>query len=124
VSGFAFGISEAADYSIDYAFGLEAGDWALGEYLILQFTRLITLPLLHAVWAGTLGFFIAASLYTPSARSGLALFGIVLAVALHGLYDTFSDSFLGVAIAIASILVFVSYVRGADEFLKKVAKRG
>ena len=54
----------------------------------------------------------------------LALFGIVLAVVLHGLYDTFSDSFIGVAIAVASILVFVSYVRGADEFLKRVAKAG
>lgn len=124
VSGFAFGISEAADYSIDYAFNLQAGDWALGEYLILQFTRLITLPLLHAVWAGTLGFFIAASLYTPRARSGLALAGIVLAVALHGLYDTFSDSILGVAIAVASILIFVFYVRDSEGFLARVSRAG
>ncbi|MFN0152355.1 MAG: PrsW family glutamic-type intramembrane protease [bacterium] len=122
VSGFAFGISEAADYSIDYAFNLQAGDWALGEYLILQFTRLITLPLLHAVWAGTLGFFIAASLYTPRARSGLALAGITLAVVLHGLYDTFSDSILGVAIAVASILIFVFYVRDSEGFLARVSK--
>ena len=121
VSGFAFGVAEAVNYSISYALGLSAGGMGFGGYLIAQLTRLITLPLLHAVWSGIFAYFVALASVNRHVGNGLLLAGLVITASLHGLYDTFSGSLIGVAIAVISILVFVAYYRSGETLQAKIS---
>jgi RsiW-degrading membrane proteinase PrsW (M82 family) len=120
ISGFAFGVAEAVDYSISYAFHLTINGH-LGDYLIVQMTRLITLPLLHAVWAGILGYFVALASVNRHVGKGLLLAGLIIAASLHGLYDTFSESLIGVAVAVLSIVIFISYYRSGQTLQAKIS---
>ena len=121
ISGFAFGVAEAANYSIAYAFGLKFGRLGFGDYLIVQMARLITLPLLHAVWAGIFGYFVALASVNRHVGKGLLLAGLLITASLHGLYDTFSESLIGVAVAVVSIVVFVSYYRSGQTLQAKIS---
>jgi RsiW-degrading membrane proteinase PrsW (M82 family) len=121
ISGFAFGVAEAANYSINYVLGLQGGRLGFGDYLIAQMTRLITLPLLHAVWTGIFGYFIALASANRHVGTGLVLAGLLIAASLHGLYDTFSDSIVGVALALLSIVIFISYYRSGQTLQAKIS---
>jgi RsiW-degrading membrane proteinase PrsW (M82 family) len=121
ISGFAFGVAEAVNYSIDYALGLTQGDLGFGDYLLAQMTRLITLPLLHAVWAGISGYFVALASVNRHVGKGLLLAGLLITASLHGLYDTFSDSMIGVAVAVLSIVIFISYYRSGQTLQAKIS---
>jgi RsiW-degrading membrane proteinase PrsW (M82 family) len=121
VSGFAFGIAEGTGYSISYALGLASGSFGFGDYLILQFVRLITLPLLHAVWAGVFAYFIALGSVNRHVEKGLLLAGLATTALLHGLYDTFSGSLIGVGVAVLSIVIFVAYYRSGEVLQSKIA---
>jgi protease PrsW len=114
VSGFAFGVSEAVSYSMFYLSTLARGDLTPGAYVAVQLSRLITLPLLHAVFSGIAGQFIALGVETPSRRRALILAGLVIAAVLHGLYDLFSSINLGFPVAVAAVLLFIAYVRSID----------
>ena len=114
VSGFAFGVSEAVAYSLFYAQTVVRGDMPLGVYVVVQLARLITLPLLHAVYSGIAGQFIALGVETPRMRRALIVAGIAIAALLHGLYDLLSNTILGFAIAVAAVLLFIAYVRSID----------
>ena len=121
VSGFAFGVAEAAKYSISYALGLSNGRLGFGDYLMAQMTRLITLPLLHAVWAGIFAYFVALASVNRHVGKGLLLAGLMITATLHGLYDTFSDSLVGVGVAVLSILIFVAYYRSGETLQAKIS---
>jgi protease PrsW len=111
VSGLAFGVAESVNYSYLYAHGLMVGRIGLGGYMIAQFLRLISLPLLHACWSAIVGYFVGlAQLHRGPAKS-LFAFGIGIAAVLHGTYDALSSSGLGLAVAALSLIMFVSYVR-------------
>ena len=114
ISGFAFGVSEAVAYSIFYAQTVVRGDMPLGVYVVIQLTRLITLPLLHAVFSGIAGQFIALGGETPRLRRALIFAGIAIAALLHGLYDVFATTVVGFAFAVSAVLLFIAYVRSID----------
>ncbi|MGH7291785.1 MAG: PrsW family glutamic-type intramembrane protease, partial [Myxococcota bacterium] len=114
VSGFAFGISEAVAYSMFYAQTVVRGEVTLGAYVVVQLTRLITLPLLHAVFCGIAAQFIALGVENPRLRRGLIVVGIAIAALIHGLYNTFSGSLVGFVLAIAAVLAFIAYVRSVE----------
>ena len=114
VSGFAFGVSESVGYSLFYAQNVLRGDMPLGVYVVVQLTRLITLPLLHAVWSGIAAQFIALGVETPRMRRGLILAGVAIAALLHGLYDLLSSTILGFAFAVLTVLLFIAYVRSVE----------
>jgi RsiW-degrading membrane proteinase PrsW (M82 family) len=114
VSGFAFGISEAVAYSVFYAQNVARGDMALGAYVVVQLTRLITLPLLHAVFCGISAQFIALGVENPRLRRGLITVGIAIAALIHGLYNTFSGTLVGFVLAIGAVLTFIAYVRSVE----------
>jgi RsiW-degrading membrane proteinase PrsW (M82 family) len=121
ISGFAFGVAEAAKYSISYALGLKAGNMGFGDYLTVQMLRLISLPLLHAIWCGIFSYFVALASVNRNVGKGLLLAGLVIAASLHGLYDTFSDSTIGVAVAVVSILIFIAYYRSGQTLQAKMS---
>jgi RsiW-degrading membrane proteinase PrsW (M82 family) len=114
-SGLAFGVAEAVAYSIMYAVQQQRGELGYGDYLTVQFLRLITLPLLHALWAGTFGYYIGLAAAAPKRQLGLLVVGWVLVASLHGLYDTFSGSWVSTGVGMLSLLLFVGYARSADQ---------
>jgi RsiW-degrading membrane proteinase PrsW (M82 family) len=120
VSGFGFGVAEAAKYSISYALGLNNGQMGFGSYLTVQLLRLITLPLLHAIWCGIFSYFVALASMNGKLAKGLFLTGLMVVATLHGLYDTFSDSLIGVGMAVVSILIFVAYYRSGENLQAKL----
>ncbi|MCP4007761.1 MAG: PrsW family intramembrane metalloprotease [bacterium] len=114
VSGFAFGVSEAMAYSVGYAENVGRGSFGFEDYIVVQFTRLITLPLLHAMFSGIVASFIALGVANPGSRRGLMLLGFAIGAVLHGLYNTFAASPGGFIIAFAAVLLFILYVRSAQ----------
>ena len=80
----------------------------------IQLARLITLPLLHAIFAGIFAHFIALASINRHVEKGLVLAGLASAAVLHGVYDTLSNSFLGVIIAVISVIIFVAYYRSSE----------
>jgi RsiW-degrading membrane proteinase PrsW (M82 family) len=124
ISGFAFGVTEAVAYSVFYAQGVVRGDMALDAYIVVQLTRLITLPLLHAVFAGISAHFIALGVETPALRRALILVGIAIAALVHGLYNTFSGTLVGFVLAIGAVLLFIAYVRSVESMRIAVRAAG
>jgi RsiW-degrading membrane proteinase PrsW (M82 family) len=119
-SGLAFGVAEAVTYSIMYAVARERGELGYGDYLTIQFLRLITLPLLHALWAGTLGYFIGLAATVPARRTGLLVVGLAFVATLHGLYDTTSGTWVSTALGVFTLLAFVGYSRSADDIARSL----
>ena len=90
VSGLSFAVAEGVSYSILYAIGHKRHLLGYSEYLIINFTRLITLPLLHALWSGIVAYFIGLGILNDRFIKGLIVAGIGLSALLHCLYNTFS----------------------------------
>jgi RsiW-degrading membrane proteinase PrsW (M82 family) len=73
----------------------------------LNILRLTSLPFIHAVWCGIAGYFISfASLY-PKYRIALSFLAIAIPAVLHGIYDTFCGTLLGILIALPTMFVTV-----------------
>lgn len=121
VSGLAFGVAEAVSYSILYALGREVGVFGYGDYIVLQMLRLISLPLLHALWSGLLGFFIGLAQVVPSKAKALCLVGLLTCATLHGLYNVFSGGWGGLTVAVVTFLAFIGYARSAEKVAREIA---
>ena len=127
VSGLSFAVAEGVSYSILYAIGHKRHLLGYSEYLIINFTRLITLPLLHALWSGIVAYFIGLGILNDRFLKGLIIAGIGLSALLHCLYNTFSHSLIGLIVAITTIMIFISYVRNVDVIqlnIQKMIKEG
>lgn len=114
VSGLAFGATEGLLYSVRYATAHNQFQFSYGSYLVIQVLRFVSLPLLHAVWCATFGYFIGLSASHRSGALGTLVIGLGLVAVLHGAFDTFADSWGGFAIACLSLALFVCYVRLAQ----------
>jgi RsiW-degrading membrane proteinase PrsW (M82 family) len=80
--------------------------------MAVQIVRWISLSMLHAAWAGIVGFCVAyAFLYS---RWIIFLAGLAVASVLHGVYNFFSNDLLGVIIAAISVALFLMLLRQAQ----------
>ena len=120
VSGLAFGVAEAVTYSIRYANDRTAGITTPGGFLIDQFVRMISLPLLHALWAGIAGYFVGLAARSPRKQSAILTVGICSMALIHGMYDTFSGTFFAFGLCILSLLLFVMYMRSAEQITEQL----
>lgn len=128
LSGLAFGVAEAVAYSMAYTemnfyaqyYGL-TGD---GHYVILEFLRLITLPFLHCMFSGIAGYYLGLSLLAPQRRTALLLLGVGLAATIHGFYNFFASTWLGVVVAAIAILMFIAYLRSAEQITQHITRQG
>jgi len=119
VSGLAFGVAESARYLT--AYDPTNSPISSGQYVILQFIRLITLPLLHAAFSGLVGYYVGLGISRPKSRRALVIFGIAASAVVHGLYD-FLSGWPSLLIAGFAIVAFVGTARSnehiaADEHL-------
>jgi RsiW-degrading membrane proteinase PrsW (M82 family) len=120
LSGLAFGVAEAVGYSILYANSQISGEMTPGSALIIQSMRMISLPLLHALWAGIAGYFIGLAAQFQQRKAALILVGIGLVALIHGLYDTFSETWFAFGLCVLSLLLYIMYMRSAERIAEEL----
>lgn len=124
ISGLSFGIPEAVQYSLqtaeqNAAFAQQTGIVGTGNYIISQFLRVITLPLLHAAFSGIVGFYMSLALNKPTQIRNMLITGLAVGALLHGLYDFFAGSWLGLLVAAVSIWLFIGLARSDSSALDR-----
>ncbi len=128
VSGLAFGTIEAVAYTHGYVAQHESStdpsSQTYGVLLFLFILRWLSLPLLHAVWAGLTGYFLGLSYYARHNPWGWVIRGVLITAVLHGLYDLGAGdqnySWLAIASAAASLALLVGYLRSEDTLIDRV----
>jgi len=120
VSGLAFGVAEAVQYSFMYSQGQQSGRLNYGSYLAVQLLRFITSPLIHALWSAVIGYFIGLAATFPNRSRALVVFAIAAMATIHGLFDEFSDSWISIVICLFSLILFVGYSRTADQIMERL----
>ncbi len=113
ISGLAFGSTEGIRYSFRYIFEWDMPAQSIGGYLLIQVLRWISLPLLHAIWAGIFGYFIATAMCFSNARISTCVVALFSVAVLHGTYNWSWGvlPWLPFSIGTASLLLFVGYIR-------------
>jgi RsiW-degrading membrane proteinase PrsW (M82 family) len=139
VSGLAFGVLEAVQYSYRYA---EAHAEALlgsfvrsggqqvdlstyGQFVVAEGTRLVSLPLLHGLFTAITAVFVAFAASVATKKASLVITGLLLTATLHGLYDAalYDQSrspWLAIAVALVTLLLFVLYSHTGEKILQSV----
>ena len=120
VSGLAFGVAEAVQYSFMYSQGNQAGRLNYGSYLAVQLLRFISSPLEHALWASVTGYFVGLAATFPNRSRALVVLAIGGMATVHGLFDQFSDTWLSLVICLFSLILFIGYSRTADQIMEKL----
>ena len=120
MSGLGFAIAEGAHYSLIYASSVLGGNLGLSSHVVLTTVRFISLPLIHAIWAGIVGYFIGLAAINPARKNPIIFIGVAISAVLHGLYDVFSNNIIGLGILAFSILLFVTYLRRSKEMVREM----
>jgi len=128
VSGLAFGTVEAIAYTYGYVElheqTLEANVEGYGILFFLLILRWLSLPLLHAVWAGIVGFFVGLSYHARDNSWWWVMRGLFISALLHGLYNVGAAkseySWMTLVVAAASLTLFVGYLRSEAELTRQV----
>jgi protease PrsW len=120
MSGLGFGIYEGVDYQMERNFRYASSG---GEYYLLNMLRLTTLPFLHAMWTGIAGYFVGFAGLYPRRQSGLMFIGIGVPVLLHGLYNSFNQTMIGLGFALLTVLALNLYLARSVEFEEALIER-
>lgn len=133
MSGLGFGVYEAIAYTEwvnprqATALSMMEGSYTVGlfAYFVSSAVRIVSLPLLHAVWAAIVGYFIGLSFAARRKGRAVLLLGFSIAAVLHGLYDALLSAgavLLAFLTAALSLLLFLSYRRNADRVLAEIRR--
>src|SRR5574344_157008 len=119
MSGIALGVFEGVQYQTSVNVQLD-----YTSAFFMNIARLTSLPFLHAIWCGIAGYFIAfASLY-PKYRISLYFLAIAVPATLHGIYDTFCGSALGLFIALPitfiGVILLMTYLKQGVNYQSKL----
>jgi len=115
MSGIGFGVFEGVLYQTSLNSTL-----AYNEAFFMNIARLTSLPFLHAIWCGIAGYFIAFANLYPLFRKGLHLLAILIPAILHGSYDVFGWSIIGLTLTILSVLLLVFYLKRSGDYQSKL----
>lgn len=119
MSGIAFGVFEGVQYQLTVNTQLE---YSLSFFM--NIARLTSLPFLHAIWCGIAGYFIAFAHLYPKCRISLYFLSIAIPAILHGVYDTFCGSLLGMIIAapimLCSVILLMTYLKQGVNYQSKL----
>ena len=111
ISGIGFGVFEGVMYQITVNSKLE-----YNESFFLNIARLTSLPFLHSIWSGISAYFLAFSFINPTKRYSLWILAIMIPAILHGLYDVFTWSLVGLFISYIGVALLVIYLKNAKKF--------
>lgn len=119
MSGIAFGVFEGVQYQMGVNIQLDY----TGAFF-MNIARLTSLPFLHAIWCGIAGYFIAFANLYPKYRISLYFLAISIPAILHGLYDTFCGSTLGLLIALPitflGVILLMTYLKQGVNYQSKL----
>lgn len=120
MSGIAFGVFEGVQYQMTVNSELD-----YGSGFLMNIARLTSLPFLHAVWCGIGGYFIAFAKLYPKYRLSLYFIAFSLPSLLHGVYDTFCGSILGLVISlpvsIIGVVLLMTYLKQGVNYQSKLS---
>jgi protease PrsW len=116
ISGLGFGLLEGVLYQTTTNVDLE-----YNVAFFMNIARLTTLPFLHSIWAGIAGYFIAFANLYPRNRQGLYVMAIAIPAILHGLYDTFGWSLIGLGVMVFSVFLLVYYLKKSRDYQSKLS---
>jgi len=119
MSGIAFGVFEGVEYQMTVNTQLE---YSLSFFM--NIARLTSLPFLHAVWCGIAGYFISFANLYPKYRKSLYFLAICIPAILHGCYDTFCSSLLGMVVAVpimvGSVILLMTHLKQGVNYQSKL----
>lgn len=129
MSGLGFALAEAVQYTLMYwqggailslsdAYGqivnsekaLSIIEAYYGGLIVVQIVRFMTLPLFHAVWSGITAWFAVVTTRMDFNKRNTVIVGIFFAAAMHGFYDVYSGTAIGIVIAFISLMIFMGYL--------------
>jgi RsiW-degrading membrane proteinase PrsW (M82 family) len=116
ISGIGFGVFEGVIYQIGVNSKLD-----YNTSFFMNIARLTSLPFLHAVWSGISSYFIAFFYLFPTKRYAMLLLAILIPAILHGLYDVFTWSIIGLLIDYLGIALLIIYLKKAKDFQSKIS---
>ena len=119
MAGLGFGIYEGVGYQM----GFNLARFSAPEYYLYNLIRLTTLPFLHAIWTGIAAYFIGFAYLYPERKRGLFIVAIGVPALLHGCYNTFSNSVVGLAFALLSVLALNLYLAKSMDFERALNER-
>jgi RsiW-degrading membrane proteinase PrsW (M82 family) len=133
MSGLGFGVYEAIQYTestnVRHAAALSyiTGSESLGlySYFVSSFVRIVSLPLLHAVWTAIAGYFIGLSFLAKKKTHAVLAVGFLVPIVLHGLYDALlsaNQGLLAIVVATVTLLLFLAYRRSADRVAAEIER--
>lgn len=121
MSGIAFGVFEGVQYQMSVNINLD-----YTSSFFMNIARLTSLPFLHAIWTGIAGYFIGFAKLYPLYRHALYFLSITIPSVLHGLYDTFCSSYLGMLIALPitfiAVFLLTTYLKQGQNYQSKLIK--
>lgn len=121
MSGIAFGVFEGVQYQMSININL---DYASSFFM--NIARLTSLPFLQAIWTGIAGYFIGFAKLYPLYRRALYFLSIAIPSILHGSYDTFCRSNLGMLIALPitfiAVFLLTTYLKQGQNYQSKLIK--
>lgn len=117
MSGLGFAIAEGVNYSLIYANSFSIGNIGITNHILFTTVRFISLPLIHATWAGIVGYFMGLAAINPSRKNPIIFIGVSISAILHGVYNTFSSNLIGLLVLAFSILLLVTYLRSSKKMI-------
>ena len=115
ISGIGFGVFEGVIYQIGVNSKLD-----YNTSFFMNIARLTSLPFLHAVWSGISSYFISFYFLFPTKRNSMLFLAIIIPAILHGLYDVFTWSFVGLFISYLGVALLIIYLKNAKKFQSKI----
>lgn len=119
ISGIAFGVFEGVQYQMGVNSRL---DYSISFFM--NIARLTSLPFIHAIWCGIAGYFISFANIYPKYRVSLYFLAIVIPSIIHGLYDTFCGSYIGMVIALPitfiGVIMLMTYLKQGVDYQSKL----
>ncbi|MCF8254452.1 MAG: PrsW family intramembrane metalloprotease [Bacteroidia bacterium] len=117
ISGIGFGVFEGVTYQLGVNTELD-----YNNSFFMNIARLTSLPFLHAIWSGISSYFISFAFLYPTNRFAIILISISIPALLHGLYDTFTWSLIGLFFSYLGVALLVIYLKNAKKFQQKIIK--
>jgi RsiW-degrading membrane proteinase PrsW (M82 family) len=117
ISGIGFGVFEGVFYQLTINKSLD-----YNNSFFMNIARLTCLPFLHSVWSAISSYFLSFSFLYPKNRYSIWLLAVFIPAILHGLYDVFTWSILGLIVCYLSVALMIVYLRNAKDFQNKMIK--
>lgn len=114
MSGFGFAAAEGVRYTVQAtAYAHMYG--TISEQFMQFMFRIMSGPILHGAWAGTVGWFIGVAALKSGKKWPIVAVGIGCMAFLHGMYDVFAGSIWGIGIAALSFIILMAYLTHGEE---------